>query len=519
MNNQTSFTDADVVILPHDSVYATIRCPRHIAYELSEQFVFKAENYRFHPKYKKKLWDGNIRLFPRGSDKLYIGLIDDVVRYCRKTGYSVYVHPELTNAGNHVKKDKIKQFLDGLNLHARGKPIQAKDYQIDAVWRAVNKRRMIVKSPTGSGKSLIIYSILRWFEQHTDQKQLVIVPTISLVTQMAADFADYSLGEVSDRIYSITGGVEKDVPDNKDIVITTWQSIAKQHPSWYDQFHTIIADEAHQYKATSLKTIMENARNTDVKIGTTGTTGKKLVNVMTLKALFGEIISFTSTKKLMDRKDLAQMEIHAFVLNYPAEMGKELRRQIREAKKDKANIRKKTTLGYNLELQMVYNSSIRMKFLCKVVKSAKKRNCLILFDRSEYGKDVYQTMKKVFPEKQVFYIDKDVKKAERESIRNYMEEHDDCVLVASYGTTATGVNIRNLPVVVLASPTKSVIRLLQSIGRGLRKHENKDKLLLVDIADNLSTKSQKNYGIKHFMDRLGIYSEEGFDFKIREVAA
>ena len=469
-----------------NDVYIKLHCDSGIAHELSEYFTFTVPGAKFSPAYKNKMWDGKIRLFHLMRGTLYMGLMDSVHRFAKERDYIIEFDNPNDFAENEFSVATAKKFIEGLDL-----PHQVRDYQLEAFIHAVRKRRTLLLSPTASGKSLIIFLLSTFFVM---KKVLIVVPTLGLVHQMASDFVSY--GCPADMIHKIHGGQDKDT--DARFVVTTWQSVYELPKQWFDQFGVVIGDEAHQFKSKSLVGIMEKLLNCKYRFGFTGTLDGTLTNKLVLEGLFGAVKQVTTTAELMENKTVANLKIKSLVLSYEDEARQLLAKG-------------KTT--YVDEIQYLTNNKARNKFLTNLVSSL-ENNTLLLFNLIDHGKLLENSLREMNPGKDIFLVYGKVEGEEREEIRKYVEEHANVIVVASYKTFSTGVNIQNLHNVVFGSPSKSRIRVLQSVGRGLRKNEFKLDATLYDIADDLSWKSYKNHTIKHFADRIQMYNQEKFDYKI-----
>lgn len=468
--------------------------------ELSDYFKFRVPGYQFMPSYRAKLFDGYIRLFDLQRKTLYIGLTDYLIKFAETNNYTLDFKFNYTNT-KPISEPDVASFIESLNLHGRGNPIEVRDYQIDAVHTAINKQRTVLLSPTGSGKSLIIYSICRW-HLNQNNKILILVPTTSLVEQLYADFQDYSYANnwhTDDHCQKLYSGFSRDF--GKDILISTWQSVHRQPKKWFDQFQVIIGDEAHTFKAKSLTSVMEKMTDVKYRIGTTGTVDDKKVHRLVLEGIFGTIHRVTSSKELMDKGTLAKLKISCLILKYPDEVCKENK-----------------GLTYQNEIDFIISNDKRNKFVRNLALAC-TGNTLVLFNYVErHGSVLYELIKnKAEDDRKVFFIHGGTDVQDRESIRKLTESESNAIIVASFGTLSTGVNIPSIENVIFASPTKSKIRNLQSIGRGLRLKDGKTHCNLFDIADDFHWKSWKNHTLKHAAERLKTYSEENFEFKLVEI--
>lgn len=468
--------------------------------ELSDYFKFRVPGYQFTPAYRAKIWDGFIRLFDLQRKTLYIGLFEYVQKFAEAHNYQIELKDNVC-VNNNLSEQDVYDYVSALNLHGDQKPITIRDYQIDAVTTALNKERTVLLSPTGSGKSLIIYSICRW---HIEQgrKVMILVPTTSLVEQLYADFEDYSWANgwsTKANVQKLYSGFSREF--HKNVLISTWQSVYLQPKAWFDQFNVIVGDEAHTFKSKSLVSVMEKMSNIKYRIGTTGTIDNKKVHKLVLEGIFGPVHRVTSSKDLMDQGTLAKLNITCLVLKYQDE--------IRKIVKD---------YKYQDEIDYIISSEQRNKFIRNLAVKC-KGNTLVLFNYVErHGSILYDMIKnKVHEDRKVFFIHGGTDVEDREAIRHITDKENDAIIVASFGTLSTGVNIPSIENVIFASPSKSKIRNLQSIGRGLRKKDGKTECNLYDIADDFSWKSKKNHTLNHFAERIKTYSEENFEFKIVEI--
>lgn len=490
---------SDLVIEPIDSAYIKINCERSIAKELNQYFTFSVPNYQFTPAYKNKVWDGQIRLFNLFTHTIYAGLVDYVVKFAEDRNYSIEV-PKTKQNHNFTEETIAKYVETFIQPTASGKRITAHDYQIKAITQAINKERILLLCPTGSGKSLIIYCLMRFFLDHIpkEKKILIVVPTVGLVSQMYSDFEDYSKQNkwsVSRYCYTISSGKEKDT--NKRIVISTWQSIYKMPKEFFDQFDMVVGDECHLFKAKSLSLLMSKLTSCPIRIGTTGTLDGTHTHKLVVEGLFGRVLHVTTTATLIEKNLLSNLSINCMLLQYSE-------REIEEAKR----------MLYKEEIKWIILNSKRNNFI-KNLCSNLKGNTLVLFNFVElHGKPLHDMFKRDIKHKDIFFIHGGTDVDQREEIRKVVDSQNNSILIASYGTCSTGINIRNIHNIVFASPSKSVIRVLQSIGRGLRKSETKNSVCVYDIGDDLRHKKYRNHSLNHMDERIRIYTKEKFTFKL-----
>ena len=478
----------DVVIHKLNEVHLKIEAEPHVDYELRDHFTFEVPNAKFMPQYRGKNWNGEIHLYDLRSKRLYVGLLDRLVSFCVNREYKFkfednkyYGSPFEIN--EHISREGVKDYLASItNLKVR-------DYQLEGVYDALRRNRRLLISPTASGKSLMIYAIVRYFVSK-NQKILLVVPTTSLVEQMYKDFEDYGWNPDSycHRIYS---GKEKS--NEYPVTITTWQSIYKLDREFFVDYDVVIGDEAHLFKSKSLISIMTKLEHAKYRFGFTGTLDGTQTHKWVLEGVFGPSYKVTRTAELMESGHLAKLDIQCIVLKHPP--------QKFEVFED--------------EVQYLIGHNQRNTFIRNLVLDL-KGNTLVLFQRVEaHGKPLYDLINEsVVADRKVFFVHGGVDTQEREEVRYIVDTEENAVIVASYGVFSTGINIRNLHNVVFASPSKSRIRNLQSIGRVLRKGTNKTKARLYDISDDCSYRSKKNYTLNHLIERIKIYNEEKFNYDI-----
>ncbi len=477
-----------LIISKKNEVYLKVDAEPHVYYELADQFTFEVPGAKFMPTYQKKYWDGKIRLFNTQSGEVYIGLLDRIVQFCKDHGYTYefvenkyYGTPFEVN--DKISKEGVKDYMTAISKH---KP---RDYQIDGVYDALRNNRKLLVSPTASGKSLMIYSIIRYFVENK-KNTLIVVPTTSLVEQMYKDFADYgwNVGSYCHKVYA---GRERET--DSQVIITTWQSIYKLPRKYFERFDVVVGDEAHQFKSKSLVAIMTKLGNAKYRFGFTGTLDGSETHKWVLEGLFGPSYKIIKTDELMKKGHLATLDINVLLLKHPPNKFE----------------------NFEDEVQYIITHEKRNRLIRNLALDL-KGNTLILFARVEaHGEPLYEMINSNVVEKRhVFFVHGGVDTQDRERVREITEQEDNAIIVASYGTFSTGINIKNLHNIIFASPSKSRIRNLQSIGRVLRKGNQKTRATLYDIADDISTKSRKNYTLNHLIERIKIYNEENFNYDI-----
>ena len=454
-----------------DEVFMRVHCDDGLARDLHDFFSFTVPGAKFMPSYKNRYWDGKVRLFSIKTNKIYIGLLPYVDEFCRERGFNF---EGINDVIGEKERQPDENFIEELNL-----PFAPRDYQLDAFRTAVQYGRQLLLSPTASGKSLIIYLLARYY----NKKTIVIVPTTSLVEQMAKDFQDYGYQEDICKIYS--GQPVFDAP----ITITTWQSFAKAPKEVMQSFDVVVGDEAHLFKAQTLKGILEKMKTTAIRIGTTGTLDGSECHRLQLEGMFGPVKKVISSYQLMEEGTIAKINIQCVILRHT----------------------KQKKMTYQEEMDYLCSSEERNKFITNLVSSL-KGNTLVLFQYVEkHGEVLYPMLDGRV--KDLHYVFGGTDTEDREKVRELVEKSNDSVILASYGTFSTGINIKKIDNVVFASPSKSRIRNLQSIGRGLRKADGKDSMRLFDIADDLQC---DNFTLRHLKERINTYNEENFPYELKQ---
>ena len=474
-----------------NTVYLQIEAEADVRRELTDYFSFEVPGYKFTPQFRNRVWDGKIRLYSYATGQLYVGLYPYLKDWCNKKNIEIEENNEIHTIQSHTAAD-IDELVKSYELS-----ITPRDYQIDAFKYALDYERGLILSPTASGKSLIAYLLVRHYLNVIDNNILIIVPTTSLVEQLYKDFKDYGF-DVENNVSRNYHGYE--IEEGKRIVISTWQSLYKLPKTFFADFGAVIGDEAHLFKAVSLTKIMTKLTDCKYRIGMTGTLDGTKTHKLVLEGLFGRVNKVVSTRELIEKKQLADLKIICLVLKHTEAEAKAIYKE-----------------KYHKELEYLAQSEKRNKYI-RNLATALNGNTLILFQLVEkHGKELYELIRNKAGDREVFFVYGGVDTQQREQVRAITEKSDDAIIVASYGTFSTGINIRNLHNIIFASPSKSRIRNLQSIGRGLRIGDSKDTATLYDISDDLTYKEKKNFTLTHFQERINIYNEEGFTYEIHSV--
>lgn len=408
-------TDIKVFLKDYSMMY--VDCDNGIAKEISEYFSFFVPGYKWMPAFKNKLWDGKIRLFNLITGELNAGLYVYLLKMCSERGYTIETEENewgLPLVNDNIDTLEFNEFLNTLNL-----PFLPYEYQYDAIVRGLNQNRAILLSPTGSGKSFIIYLLIQYYLRmirENKEKVLIIVPTTSLVEQLYSDMTnDYKMPKGEDLIHKIYSGQDKTT--SKPIIISTWQSIYKFPKTWFEKFGMIIGDECHGFKSKSLSSIMNKSTEAKYRFGLTGTLDGTQTHKLVLEGLFGPVYKVTTTKALQDDNTLAPLDIKIPVLQYPQEL-------------------KKTIKGmtYQDEISFLCEYDPRNKFITNLANSM-KGNTLVLFNYVEkHGKPLYDLINsKVRADRNVYFVSGEVKTEDREAIRKLVDRplYDDITLTFS----------------------------------------------------------------------------------------
>lgn len=476
---------SDIKLKKLNDTYLKVICDDGIAKELSEKFSFYAPNYRFMPQFRFGAWDGKIRLFNISTKQIYFGLFQEIINFAKEKKYTIEVPTEFNT--DEFSVQEAKEFISKLKLPEK---IKEKEYQLQTFISSVRNKRNLFLSPTGSGKSFMIYLFCKYFSK---KQILIIVPTINLVNQMKSDFIEYDLsGEIEKEIQIIKGGETKE--KSKRIIISTWQSVYDQKKPWFTGIEAVIGDEAHLCPGKSLTNLFCKLETCLYKIGFTGTLNGENAHKLIVTGLFGPVIQVKTIQELIESKDLAELKIKSIVLNYDKNITKQVIR-----------------CNYHDELEFLFNNKKRNKFIENLALSL-KGNTLVIFSRIEHGKLLKENISKR-TEYPTYLVYGDIKGDERETIRKTINTHENSITIASTKTFSTGINIPNLNNIIFAFPTKSRISIFQSIGRGLRITDTKKSCTIFDIADNLSSGKWKNTTYKHYLERLTMYVSEKLKFK------
>lgn len=478
--------------IEEESIYAQL-------YNRYSEFI---EGYQFLPAFKNHFIDGKIHLFSRNG-VLPIGLAPDCIEFLKTQGYT----PKLINFADDEFLEELDEdwYKNTIANNLKTKGMELRDYQDEAVRKALTRKKGILLSCTSSGKSMMIYNILRCLLNKGLKKALLIVPNTTLVEQMYNDFADYgyeSLAEEVEQLYA-----DKKPTYKKPILISTWQSLQTKEKEFFEDFDCVIVDECQGSKAKVIKYILTSCINAKYKIGTTGTLPTAKADLLTITSVLGRVIFELKSRDLISRGVLTKLTIANIILKYPLEF-----------------IKNNRDRSYADEVRMVEEYEGRNKALKTIFDHVNpQHNSLVLVNHISHLKQVKKWFEANYPNRKVVIVDGSIKTSEREDIRVSIESENGTIILATYGTMSTGINIPKLHEVILFANSKSKIKVLQSIGRGLRKHKDKKDIILFDVVDNLcyeyrSGRVKENYLYKHWLERMKYYEGEGFPSKSLEIS-
>lgn len=454
-----------------------------IILDINRFFTIAVPKFWFSPKYKAGLWNGRIE-FVKKNGKFALGLFHEIYKFIKGCDYKIYISKDFKN------DIEINDFNEILDMWLKDGWIPRNHQSIGALL-ALQKRTGILEHATSSGKSLtmamiIMYSLLK----KLNNKILVLVPNLSLISQLTNDFIEY--GVPPDWIGNFTG-MQKDT--EQPIIISTWQSMYKQ-PDLIKIFDGIIVDETHGLKAEAVNSVAQNATNATLRIGCTGSLPSEKTEIYTMMGMLGSVLHRKTQRELIDDGQASDILIKIFYLSYIQEI------------KDKLK-----GLPYEVEKEFIETYKPRNHIISKICKKHidKDHNMIILVNKLDHGKDIYNYLQEKNIPKEIFFVSGEMDPKERERIRSYTNENKGIIIVATSGVFSTGISIKRIHAIIFADGGKSEIRTIQSIGRGLRLHNEKRKFILYDIGDGLK------YSEKHLEERIKIYTKAEFDISTHEI--
>lgn len=491
-----------IEIYKKDEVYLQLDVDVEQCAEINSFFAYYVKNYMYAPRYKSRQWNGKAYLFDVKNRTLPIGLAQDLITFCKQFNYNYNININKNDILNNITDEEFLSFYKEIFKDSKFYP---RDYQAEAIKQSLTKKRGIIEIGTGGGKSIILYCIIRYL-LNTNKKILLIVPNISLVQQMFTDFKEYNetfdIEKYTSRLYADKSNYDEEKP----ILISTWQSLYKKPQSFFEKFNGVICDEVHLAAGLSIKTILSRCINAEYRIGCSGTIPEDMCLKQTIFGYIGQLIHQTKSKELIDEGVLSDIKIVNLFLKYPYEI-------VNANKYKKYEVETDNIINYQ-------NRNIAFKYIIENVN--KSDNILVLVKEIEHLKQIEKYIKENFPDRLVCEIYGETKVDDRENIRKSINNNSGIILVASYGTVSTGVNIVELNHIILGTSYRSKIKILQAIGRGLRKSETKKKMIAWDLVDDLrwTTKTGniwKNHSFNQWEERLQNYKDQKFDYVNREL--
>lgn len=486
-----------IEVFKNNNIYFNLKLDVSQSMELKEFLSCYTENYMWSPKFKSKMWNGKVSFFSVRDQTIPIGLLPYLYTFAEKFKYKVILKFDVSTMVNDLTDEDMKEMYDTIS---KGTEYYPRDYQQVAIQKSLTNKRGVLEYATGSGKSLIIYYIIM-FLLNQDKEVLLIVPNVSLVEQMFSDFKDYgwnTADEFCNKLYS-----KQIIMKGKPVLISTWQSVYKRSSDFFNRFDAIIIDETHcAGSSLSIQNLLKKCKNAEYRLGFTGTLPKQDVSKYNIFGYIGSNLSSLKTIDLIDKGLLSNLKIANILLQYPDEVVDEVRR----------------AKSYQYEIDTIYDYEKRNMALDFVVDNVDDNdNVLVLVNRiDKHLKGVQSHLEKRYPNKKLYIIYGATPAKERERIRNKMDTEKGAILLSTYQTLSTGINIKELHHLVFFASYKSRIKILQSIGRILRLSKNKNKVIAWDIVDDFSYKSRTgkiyyNHVYKHWQERLDYYKEQGYN--------
>lgn len=472
----------------------------------------KIHNWYFHPLVKKKIWDGNICFIEKKGAfwKVPVGLWREVMEIGKEFDISI----NIDGLDNLILGDlTLEEFQGWVEEFFEDKEIKPRDYQVEAAWKIVKFRYSVSEIATSSGKTLISFMIFAFLKQRgMIRKFLMIVPNTNLVFQGNDDFIDYGIGELGVRIQQIGGGSK--LREGCDLIIGTFQSLVKKDEDFFEEIDAVFVDEAHHTNSMSIKKIVAKCMHSKWRFGLTGTLTKRgSADHLTIQQFLGPVVVEISPDFLFKNNHATPVHIKVVRLDW---LDQEIKQKLSDLKANSQNLEGNEL--YNLERKLVIESDKRLKYVVDFIAKTSK-NSLVLFQsvKDEYGKQIWNRLREITNDKEVFYVDGDTDESLREEYKSRMSAGENKILVATYGTFSTGISINNLHNIFLVESYKSEVLIKQSLGRGMRKMEGKEKVNVIDFVDDFSSPRYKNYLMKHSEARIEIYKNEKFKYKIFNV--
>jgi len=491
--------------------------------DLFKFFKRKSKKAAFNVLVDRGIWDGYDSFITKEA-KIAIGLWKEIYNFSSTHGYDCEIEGiddllNLTiNRESYLKY--VNSLLDGV-VDERGLSIIPRDYQVEGAFRAIKHRFCTQELATSSGKTLIFYIFNSFLRQgkkiDTQNKSLVIVPNITLIGQTAEKFELYSVGKNPWQICTIGGDhkLKQESLDQSEIVISTYQSLQNMPVEFFKQFSVVCVDECHKSRGNVIRDILKSCSEWKYRLGLSGTVkiDEKFSDFFKMQENVGPLVMVLSAKHLIDKGYSPNIKIN--ILNLKYDKSDPYLQKYWALKKDGAGMyRSAKDFGRDMlaiERSFIFDSKERLDFIDNMVKKLGK-NTLILFSdvKNGYGKKIQQKLLEWNPD--TFYIDGEVESSDRDQYKASMESRGDVIIVASFGTFSTGIDLKNVHHIVFAESTKAEITIRQSIGRGMRKLAEKNQVIVWDLVDQLD-----GYMVKHGEKREEIYRDQEFEVEKKEI--
>jgi superfamily II DNA or RNA helicase len=481
--------------------------------QLELSLTRKIHNHFFHPLVKKKHWDGSICFVDKKGPlwRVPIGLWSEVFDIGEK--YKIGI--EILGLDRIIDNSlSLEDFTVWVNKFFEDKELKPRDYQIEAAWKIIRFRFSCLEIATSSGKTLIAFIVLSYLKNVKGiNKFLMIVPNTTLIMQGAEDFEEYGLKELDNcDIQLIHGGNKNKISGG--LMIGTYQSLVKQEDSFFDGVEAVFVDESHQTSAKSIKEVISKCRDSRYRFGLSGTlANRNTAEHLTIQQFLGPLVMEISPKFLFDNKYATPVSIKVVKMDW---VDSDIKKKLYELRRNKTEIEGSEI--FNVERKLVVSSDKRINYIVNFISRASK-NSLVLFQSvgEGYGKRMYDMLREIHADKEIYYVDGDTNPETRDFFRGKMEEGTNKIMVASFGTLSTGISMKNIHSIFLTESYKSEVLIKQSLGRGMRLYEGKEKVNIIDFVDDFSWEGSANYLMKHSNERIEIYKREKFEYKIYTV--
>lgn len=486
-------------------------------------FKRKSKKAAFNVLVDRGIWDGKDPFITKDG-YIAVGLWKEIYNFSDLYGIDCEIEGLDTMLNLNINRDKYLGYVDNLLkgvVDERNLPIIPRDYQIEGAFRAIQYRFCTQELATSAGKTLIFYiynSFLREAKKiTTDAKALIIVPNISLVTQTAEKFELYSVGKKPWKVCTI-GGKDKYTPERfevSELVVSTYQSLQNLDPLVFKRFSVVCVDETHKSRGNVIQDILLACSEWQYKLGLSGTVkiDEEFSDFFKMQENVGPLVMVLSAKHLIDHGYSPNINIK--ILNLKYNLNDPYLEKYWALKKDGIDMYK-SAKDYgrdmlSIERGFIFESKERLDFISTLLQRISK-NTLVLFSdvKNGYGKKIQQKLLEWNPN--TFYIDGEVESADRDSYKDIMEAQNNVIIVASFGTFSTGIDLKNVHHILFAESTKAEITIRQSIGRGMRKLAEKNKVIIWDLVDQLD-----GYMVKHGAKREEIYREQQFEISKKEI--